>query len=424
MQKHVLIIGNGIAGITTAINLRKLDSDTLITVVSEETEYFFSRTALMYVFMGHMKFEHTQPYENHFWKENKIALLKATVKSVLPNENTVVFESNEKLKYNQLVIATGSKPNKFGWPGQDLAGVSGLYHKKDLEYVSDLSLKIKKAVIVGGGLIGIELAEMLHSKGKEVVFLVRESSFWNNVLSENEAEIINKQILDHGIDLRLSAELDEIIGQNKEVAQVKTKSGELIDCQYVGLTVGVSPNIEFLKDSDIETKRGVLVNRMLQTNFDNIYAIGDCAEQKEALPNRRPIEAVWYTGKIMGEALAKTLNGKPTEYTPGHWFNSAKFFDIEYQVYGDMPAATPEGQTEFFWKNKKNNKSIRILFKTENRKFIGINTLGIRLRHAFFNEVLENEQTVDYVLDNLTKANFDPEFYKRYEKEIQSAFNK
>ncbi|MFC3809730.1 NAD(P)/FAD-dependent oxidoreductase [Lacihabitans lacunae] len=424
MQKHVLIIGNGIAGITTAINLRKLDSDTLITVVSEETEYFFSRTALMYVFMGHMKFEHTQPYENHFWKENKIELLKATVKSVLPNENAVVFESNEKLKYDQLVIATGSKPNKFGWPGQDLAGVSGLYHKKDLEYVNDLAPKIKKAVIVGGGLIGIELAEMLHSKGKEVVFLVRESSFWNNVLSENEAEIINKQILDHGIDLRLSAELDEIIGQSKEVAQVKTKSGELIDCQYVGLTVGVSPNIEFLKDSGIETKRGVMVNRMLQTNFENIYAIGDCAEQKEALPNRRPIEAVWYTGKIMGEALAKTLNGKPTEYAPGHWFNSAKFFDIEYQVYGDMPAVTPEGQTEFFWKNKENNKSIRILFETENRKFIGINTLGIRLRHAFFNEVLDNEQTVDYVLDNLTKANFDPEFYKRYEKEIQSAFNK
>lgn len=424
MQKHVLIIGNGIAGITTAINLRKLDSDTLITVVSEETEYFFSRTALMYVFMGHMKFEHTQPYENHFWKENKIELLKATVKSVLPHENTVVFESNEKLKYDQLVIATGSKPNKFGWPGQDLAGVSGLYHKKDLEYVSDLSPKIKKAVIVGGGLIGIELAEMLHSKGKDVVFLVRESSFWNNVLSENEAQIINKQILDHGIDLRLSSELDEIIGQNKEVAQVKTKSGELIDCQYVGLTVGVSPNIEFLKDSGIETKRGVLVNRMLQTNFDNIYAIGDCAEQKEALPNRRPIEAVWYTGKIMGEALAKTLNGNPTEYAPGHWFNSAKFFDIEYQVYGDMPAETTEGQTEFFWKNKENNKSIRILFETESRKFIGINTLGIRLRHAFFNEVLDNKQTVDYVLDNLTKANFDPEFFKRYEKEIQSAFNK
>ncbi len=424
MQNHVLIIGNGIAGITTAINLRKLDSDTLITVVSEETEYFFSRTALMYVFMGHMKFEHTQPYENHFWKENKIELLKATVKSVLPNENAVVFESNEKLKYDQLVIATGSKPNKFGWPGQDLAGVSGLYHKKDLEYVNDLAPKIKKAVIVGGGLIGIELAEMLHSKGKEVVFLVRESSFWNNVLSENEAQIINKQILDHGIDLRLSAELGEIIGQSKEVAQVKTKSGELIDCQYVGLTVGVSPNIEFLKDSGIETKRGVLVNRMLQTNFENIHAIGDCAEQKEALPNRRPIEAVWYTGKIMGEALAKTLNGKPTEYTPGHWFNSAKFFDIEYQVYGDMPAVTPKGQTEFFWKNKENNKSIRILFETENRKFIGINTLGIRLRHAFFNEVLDNEQTVDYVLDNLTKANFDPEFYKRYEKEIQSAFNK
>ncbi|OYU67946.1 MAG: FAD-dependent oxidoreductase [Cytophagaceae bacterium BCCC1] len=419
MAKKVVIIGNGIAGITTAIELRKL-TDFEISVVSDESDFFFSRTALMYVFMGHMKFEHTQPYENSFWEKNKISLVNGRANEVLPEKNTVSLENGDKLDYDYLVIATGSKPNKYNWPGQNLEGVSALYHKQDLEYLEKYSSKIKKAVVVGGGLIGVELAEMLHSRGIQVTFLVRENSFWSMVLSENEGRMLEKHILEHGINLKLNAELKEINGK-EAVESVITSTGETIECQFVGLTVGVSPNVGFLQNSSIKINKGILVNEYLQTNVPNIFAIGDCAEIQQPQDGRRPIEAVWYTGKIMGQTLAKTLAGEKTAYNPGNWFNSAKFFDIEYQTYGLAPAKLIENQEEYYW--EKENKAVRIVFNKENRAFEGINTFGIRMRQDFFEKILDRKKSVDYVMTNLDMANFDPEFFRKYEKEIKSNFN-
>lgn len=419
MSKKIVIIGNGVAGITTAIELRKL-SDCEITVVSEESEYFFSRTALMYVFMGHMKFEHTQPYENGFWAKNNIALKKGRVKAVFPEQNEIALENGGIFQYDFLVLATGSKPNKYNWPGQDLEGVSGLYHKQDLEYLEKYASKIKKAVVIGGGLIGVELAEMLNSRGIAVTFLIRENSFWNMVLSENEGRMLEKHIMSHGVNLKLNTELKEIQGKDS-VEYIMTSEGESIDCQFVGLTVGVSPNVDFLRNSSLNINKGILVNEYLQTNVPNVFAIGDCAEIQHPREGRRPIEAVWYTGKIMGQTLAKTLAGQKTAYNPGNWFNSAKFFDIEYQTYGLAPAKLIEYQEEYYW--EKENKAVRIVFNKENRAFEGINTFGIRMRQDFFEKVLDRKESVDFVMKNLEKANFDPEFFKKYEKEIKSNFN-
>ena len=418
MPKKIVIIGNGVAGITTAIELRKL-SDCEIIVVSEESEYFFSRTALMYVFMGHMKFEHTQPYENSFWKKNNITLKKGRVNAVFPEKNEISLENDEVLPYDFLVLATGSKPNKYNWPGQDLEGVSGLYHRQDLEYLEKYASKIKRAVVVGGGLIGVELAEMLNSRGIAVTFLVRENSFWNMVLSENEGRMLEKHILEHGINLKLNTELKEIQGKDS-VELIITSEGESVDCQFVGLTVGVSPNVDFLRNSSLNINKGILVNEYLQTNVPNVFAVGDCAEIQHPQEGRRPIEAVWYTGKIMGQTLAKTLAGQKTAYNPGNWFNSAKFFDIEYQTYGLAPAKLIENQEEYYW--EKENKAVRIVFDKENRVFEGINTFGIRMRQDFFEKVLDRKESVDFVMENLDKANFDPEFYKKYEKEVKNGF--
>ncbi len=153
-MEHIVIIGNGISGITAARHIRKL-SDKKITVVSAETDYFFSRTALMYVYMGHMKFDHIQPYEHWFWKKNRIGLVRGYVTQVNTDEKKLTLDESRTLTYDKLVIATGSKSNKFGWPGQDLLGVQGLYSKQDLDQLeADApNAKIcKRAVIVGGGL--------------------------------------------------------------------------------------------------------------------------------------------------------------------------------------------------------------------------------------------------------------------------------
>ena len=246
----------------------------------------------------------------------------------------------------------------------------------------------KRAVIVGGGLIGIELAEMLRSRKIPVTFLVRENSFWNGVLPAQESEMINKHILEHHIDLRLNTNLKEIIPDENGLVKSVIIEGtnEEIPCNIVGLTAGVSPNIDFLKESTIEINKGVLVNRFLETNIKNVFAIGDCAEQKNPIGNRRPIEAVWYTGRMMGETVAQTICGNKTEYKPGNWFNSAKFLDIEYQTYGWVFSEKNKAENEahFQWQHPSENKCITISFDKNSHEFLGINTFGIRMRHEIF----------------------------------------
>ncbi|MDC6389198.1 FAD/NAD(P)-binding oxidoreductase [Maribacter sp. PR1] len=427
-MQHIVIIGNGISGVTLARHIRKL-SDKNITIISAESEYFFSRTALMYVYMGHMKFEHTQPYENHFWKKNRIGLVHGYVKQVNAKNKNVLLSDGKTITYDSLVIATGSKPNKFGWPGQDLEGVQGLYSKQDLEKLEQNAPnkdQCKRAVIVGGGLIGIEMAEMLRSRDIPVTFLVRETSFWNGVLPKGESAMINEHIKEHHIDLRLDTNLKEILpDENGRAKAVVTDKGETIKCDVVGLTAGVTPNIDFLKDSGIELGKGVKVDRLLETNIKDIYAIGDCAEQQEPIGNRRPVEAVWYTGRMMGEALAQTLCGNPMEYNPGHWFNSAKFLDIEYQTYGWVfsERTKKDYESHFHWRHPKEKISITIAFHKETNLFLGINNFGIRLRHELFDRWLNEKRTIQYVLEHFKDANFDPELYDTYEDDIISKYN-
>lgn len=427
-MKHIVIIGNGIAGVTAARHIRKL-SDHKITIISAETDHFFSRTALMYVYMGHMKYEHTKPYEDYFWKKNRIDLVRAYVETVEVTNKKLITSDGQSIPYDSLILATGSTPNKFGWPGQDLDGVQGLYSYQDLEKLEKNAPNkevCNRAVIVGGGLIGIELAEMLRTREIPVTFLVREASFWNGVLPSGESQMLNNHILSHHIDLRLNTNLKEIKADENGRAKsiIIQETGEEMPCNVVGLTAGVSPNISFLKNSALELGRGIKVNRFLQTNVPDVYAIGDCAEQHQPIGNRRPIEAVWYTGRMMGETVAQTICGNPTEYKPGHWFNSAKFLDIEYQTYGWVfsESIKKEDEQHFHWMHPDGDKCITVAYQKNTNLFLGINTFGIRMRHETFDTWLTEKRSVDYVMEHLSKANFDPEFYKHFEKDILKAF--
>ncbi len=423
-MEHVVIIGNGITGVTTARFIRK-QSDKKITLISSETEHFFSRTALMYIYMGHMKYENTKPYEDWFWSKNRINLVHSHVDEINFDEKSLHLRNKSEIHYDKLVLALGSKPNKFGWPGQDLKGVQGLYSYQDLESMENHSKNLKKAVIVGGGLIGIEMAEMFKSREIDVTFLVREDSFWNNVLPSGESSMINRHIENHQIDLRLNTNLLEIIpDENGKCKAVKTDKDEIIECGFVGLTAGVSPNIEFLKNSDLNTDRGILVDHYFQTNIDDVYAAGDCAQFIEPPNGRRPIEQVWYTGRMHAEIVAMNICDMKNPYQPGPWFNSAKFLDIEYQTYGMVLPDYGENETGIYWEHEDGTKCMHLVFDKKSLVVKGINLLGIRHRHDIWDKWLREKKTVSYVLENIQSANFDPEFFNVYEKELVRAFNK
>ena len=423
---HVCIIGNGIAGITAARHIRKEKpaSEFRITVISAETDHFFSRTALMYIYMGHMTYEHTKPYADWFWEKNSIELVRDYVQRVDTDNKKLQLEKGNSLDYNILLLATGSSGNRAGWLGEDLRGVQGMITYQDIEMMEANTKDISRAVIIGGGLIGIEMAECLHSRHIPVTFLIREEAYWHSVLPLEEAEMVTRHMREYGIDLRTESELNAINGdENNQVRSITTTDGEEISCQFVGITIGVHPNIKFLEGSGIETDRGILVNEFLQTNVPDVYAIGDCAQHQVAPPGRKNLEQIWYSGRMQGETVAKTIIGKKMKYIPGVFFNSAKFIDIEYQIYGQVNATPQEDEEHFYWEHEDGEKAIRIVFEKETSIVRGFNLMGIRYRHEVCDRWIKEKRTIGYVMKHLREANFDPEFFKRHEAEVIAQFN-
>lgn len=422
-MKHIVIVGNGVAGITAARHIRKR-SDHQITVISSETPYFFSRTALMYVFMGHLSFKNTQPFEDWFWKKNRIGLVYDHAERIDTEKKHVILRSGRFIAFDDLILATGSQSNFFGWPGQHLRGVQALYSYQDLLDLDAITRRINRAVIVGGGLIGVEMAEMLRSRNIEVTMIVREPAFWANALPLEEARMISRHIISHGIALIHNCQLTEILSGNEgQVTAVRTDNGGDIACGFVGIAVGVHPNVSWLQGSGVAVREGVLVNEYLETNVPGIYAAGDCVERTHALAGRKNIEQVWYTARMMGEVVAQTVCGTRTKYEPGPWFNSAKFFDIEFQTYGNVANALTDQQDDFYWEHPSGLKALHIVWNKASGELDGINSFGIRLRHENFDRWLRERRDIGFVIRHLSEANFDPEFSERHEADILDQFS-
>lgn len=421
-MKQVVIIGNGISGITAARHIRK-GSDCKIVVVSSETPYFFSRTALMYVYMGHLTFDNTKPYEDFFWKKNRIDLVFDHAESIDEHERSVALRSGKKISYDALIIATGSRSNTLPAQDKNVHGVQALYGYSDLQRMEENTRGISHAVIAGGGLIGVEMAEMLRTRKIHVTMLVREPGFWNNVLPLHESQMIGKHIESHGVNLKTNQELHAIIPDaNNRVKYVRTKTGEELPCDFAGISIGVHPNIELVKNTSIKVSQGILVNEYLETSSSGIYAVGDCVERTYELAGRRNIEQVWYTARMMGEAVAQTVCGLRTKYEPGPWFNSAKFFDIEYQTYGNVGSVLRDDEEDLYWEHSSGKKAMHLVWQRDSRRFHGINSFGIRLRHHIFDGWLRENRSIEFVIDHLAEANFDPEFSERHEAHITSQF--
>lgn len=413
---HVAIIGNGVTGVTAATRLRKKQPDWKISLISGESTHHFSRPALMYLFMGHMTYQQTKPFEDRFWIDQRLDLVRDWVTSIDYPRKTLTLHNGGPMPYDKLLIATGSKSNKFGWPGQDLAGVQGLYSLMDLRLLYENVKNTRHAVIVGGGLIGIELAEMLHSRNIDVTFLIREVSYWDNIMAREESELLNHIIKEQGIGLITETNMKEIVDDGTgRACGVVTEFGKRIECQFVGLTPGVSPNTDLVKGSEIETGRGILVDGSFRTSVADVFAAGDCAEIQNQEGERNLIQQVWYTGKKQGEVVGDVLAGEERAYDPGIWYNSAKFLNLEYQTYGSVNMKVPD-EKNIYWQHEDKKHAVRLVYTDEG--VIGFNFMGLRARHNICEQWIAEQKSVPYVLDHLAEANFDPEFFRRYEPEI------
>ena len=304
----------------------------------------------------------------------------------------------------------------------------GLYHLTDLEKIESYTQshkQCKNALVVGGGLIGVELAEMLHSRKIDVKMLIREPLFWSSVLPDSDALLVQKHLESRGVEVVSNTEITGFLTHDgNRVSGVELSDNSQLKAQFIGVSIGGAAPYFFSRRKRLELGQGILVNEHLQTSDKSIFAIGDCAELRQSDPKRRALEAVWYVARQMADALSKHLIDGPFTYVQGHWFNSAKFFDLEYQTYGQVSNSAKRKNSEqhFHWHDTKMTKGLTLAYEVHSRLFLGVNAFGIRLKQSAFEHWLDQSASIDTVVKQLEIAHFDTEFSKNYTKELQHAF--
>jgi len=408
---NIVIVGNGVAGITCALEARKRDPEAAITVVSGETDYFFARTGLMYAFMERMSRRDLEPFERRVYRDQRIERVRDWVVDLDAQRGAIQLKQGRWLQYDRLVLATGARPNSVPWNGLDRVK-DGLVHfvsMQDLDRCERLTPSTRRAVVVGGGLIGIELVECLRYHGVEVTYLVREPHYWPVALGAAEAEVVAAHMRDHGVDVRLAEELEEVrVDEAGRVAGVRTSEGDDIDCQMLGVAIGVHPHIEWLeacKDAP-EIGRGIAVDETLETSLAGVFACGDCAEIRPAEGDPF-VELIWYSAKRQGALVGRNLFGDAEPYRPPTFFNSSKLFELEYTTVGAV-TTVPAGSSSLVLTDARRRVSVRIVHDGE--RVLGFNLIGSRWDHEQLQTWVDQRRSLQYVEDRLGHAQFDVEF--------------
>lgn len=404
-----LILGNGVAGITAALKLREIDPAARISVISRETAYYFSRTALMYILMGQARLEDTEPFERNFYQKKQINLIQAEASHADWKNRKLFLKDGTQLDYDKLLIASGAQPVFHGWPGSELNGVRGFVSWQDLQDIDKMIDYTQKhhqaAVVTGAGLIGIELCEVFLHAGLQCHFLMRGDRFWPSFLNKQEAEFTEREMRAHGLQLHHHSQLKSIKGKQGYVDHVILDSGETINCNLLGIGTGVRPDLGFAKASDINCAKGILCDWQLRTNRNDVYCAGDCVEIMNPEGEKNFMRQIWYSARDMGLIAAENMAGAKKWYDPGPWYNSAKFFSKEYTVCGRMDNENKE-EKEFLYQD--DNHSVRILYNP--KQVLGFSMIGSRWDHILLLEWINQQKNLDFFLSNYKKALFEAEF--------------
>jgi NADPH-dependent 2,4-dienoyl-CoA reductase/sulfur reductase-like enzyme len=443
---RIVIIGNGVAGMEAALAVRKREASWEVTLVSEESDHFFSRTALMWVFSGQMSHRDIEPLERDAYERLGFRRVRARATGIdIANQHVSLAGGQAPIPYDRLLIASGSRPRRGPWPGSDSRGVGHFVTMQDLAWYerevhggasrgggpprSDAHTTAstddspygfrevaaerrdqlaRKPAVIGGGLIGIEAVEVAVAAGLQPHFFIREEWFWPIALEPREAQWISERMAHHGVQVHLEHEVESIEADaDGNAAAVRTNEGRYeTDC--VVIAIGVAPNTGWLADSSIELdeRGGIVVDEGLQTSAPDVFAAGDCASVRWFDGTRRP-EQLWYTARDQGRVAGRRLLGDAPRYDRGTLYNSAKLMDIEYTTAGLVNWNLDREGNWFFEETGRVRSTTRVVVQDD--RVVGFNMLGRRWDHTVLVRWIEERRSLGWVLGHLNQAAFDTE---------------
>lgn len=326
MKPRYVIIGASAAGSSAAETLRRHDPKAQITVVSDE-KITYSKPLLSYYLAGKLGEEQLFFRSPDFYERYGIERIHARAVGLRPEKSTVELSDGQKLHYDKLLLATGAAPRFPKVEGIQRDGVFGLRKLEDAHGILGHLPKTKRAVVLGGGLVGLKAAAALKERGVAVTVLIDSPHALSQMLDESAARIFERIFEQNGVTIRTRAKPVAVLG-TKQIEGVQLASGEVFPCDVVVVGKGVDPSVELLEGTQIRRDYGVLVDDYLRTSVENIYAAGDVAQARDVLRGEPWINALWPCAVEQGRVAALNMLEKKAVYRGSMRMNSVQFFGV------------------------------------------------------------------------------------------------
>lgn len=387
-----VIVGNGIAGVSAAVDLRENSPDAEIIIYTDEPYTFYSRPGLMYHMMGIEKEWDLYCDRPNIYSQNRLELRHAKVLGISQDKDEILLDSQSPQPFDKLLLALGAQPRRLNVPLEDLPGVYTFNLMSDAKSMMAAAKRGMRGIVIGGGLLGAEISEVWRHHGLDVSLLVLDNWYFSKALSEEQGRLAESTFRHHGVDMRLDEEVSEFIGKDGRLAGVRTKSGLELPCDIACVTIGVVSRTSLAASSGLDVDRGILVDRTLQTSRPNVFACGDCAEIRDSTTGKTIVEQLWYGARAQGHHAARSMAGAVKHYDPGIFYNSAMFFDLDYISIG-AGRSNADGQDEIT-KASKNGRRVR-RFIHRNGRITGITCVGTDDRYEHLRQIVDGAYTVE-----------------------------
>ncbi|HDG8713499.1 TPA: NAD(P)/FAD-dependent oxidoreductase [Staphylococcus aureus] len=393
-KQKLVMIGNGMAGIRTIEEILERANDLYdITVIGKEPYPNYNRIMLSNILQNKMTVEETimNPYE--WYEEHGIELITNDPVIEVDRANQSVTTANGiEVSYDKLIFATGSKAFVIPVPGSTLPSVIGWRTIDDTEQMMNIAKTKKKAIVIGGGLLGLECARGLLDQGMEVTVLHLAEWLMEMQLDRKAGNMLKADLEKQGMKFEMQANTTEILGED-DVEGVKLADGREIPADLVVMAVGIRPYTEVAKESGLDVNRGIVVNDVMQTSDSNVYAVGECAEHNGKVYGL--VAPLYEQGKVLADHLTnKETNG----YKGSTTFTSLKVSGCDLYSAGQIVENAEIKGIEIF--NSVDNNYKKIFLKDGN--VVGAVLYGdIDDGSRFYNMMKKGESTEDYTLVSL-----------------------
>ncbi len=375
MHRRIVIAGGGIAGLNAAKAAREQDADCSVIILDEGDTNTYIRTRLPDYISGAASYQELFPYDDAWYSTNKITIYKNSKVTGIDVSKKTIATTMGLLEFDSLVIALGSSGNIPPIPGVDLENCFSVRTLADADKIKRLSDRGRTCTIIGGGLLGLEMAWAIKQLGCEINVIEHNSRLLPRQIDEQGAALLQKAISDKGINLYLNAEVQEVAGNGK-LAHVKLKDGTAIRSDFVILSTGVKANTQPFTASGINIARSILVDGHMQTNVEGIYAAGDIAEY-----NGKNF-SIWPIAVAQGKVAGNNAAGGTMEYVEINPYTSLKIKGITMFSIGDVFSADSMVTTEL---DMEANKYIKLFIKDDiisGAIVFGDSSLPIKIKKA------------------------------------------